>query len=59
MEWRWGTKKGIANPPLPEKVEDCLEKDLQTYGVGRKSQKRLTLVVGQKPNGKSHNISKK
>jgi hypothetical protein len=39
--------------PVPEKTGGGLEKDSQTCGEGRKSRKRLTLVVGNKPNGKS------
>ena len=39
-------------PFAKEKPRVDLKKGLQIYGAGRKSRKRPTLVVGQKPYGK-------
>jgi hypothetical protein len=40
-------------PFAREKRRADWKSDLQVCGAGRKSRKRLTLVVGKKPNGKS------
>src|SRR5208283_3116159 len=59
MAWKSVWKGANVNEalPVPEKTEGGLEKktkkDLQPCGAGRKSRKRPTPVVGQKPYGKS------
>jgi hypothetical protein len=52
-------EKGAERHKGQRSVPDAREKpgldwkiDLPTFGVGGKSQKRPTLVVGKKPNGK-------
>jgi hypothetical protein len=40
-------------PFVREKPRMDWKKDLRIFGVGGKSRKRATLVVGKKPNGKS------
>ena len=47
QEWRRNTTRAGQKPRADWK------NDLQTYEAGRESQKPPTLVVGNKPNGKS------
>jgi len=50
---RWEHKKASEHSLCQRKAEAGLEKGLATCCEGRESRKRPTLVVGQKPNGKS------
>jgi hypothetical protein len=47
------TQKRMETPPVLKGVQANREKLLQICGEGRKSTRRLTLIVANKSNGKS------